>query len=343
MAPNFYRDRVATGKAALAPMAGFTDAPFRRLCREFGSGWSVTEMVSAKALVRGNQQGIDIGEPYPGEPDLVVQLFANDPDLAAQASAMLYRHYRPAAFDLNMGCPVKKIVNKGCGSDLMNRPLLAADIVRAMRASVPVPISVKMRLGTDTISVHEVAHAVAEAGVSAVAVHGRTAVQKYEGEADWEPIVALAQALRIPVIGSGDVSSLEAFRRYRDLGIGVMIGRGSLGRPWIFRTVCGGSAPSLAEVAQLAYRHAHLNCAWYGEHHGMRTIRGQLARYFSHFDMGAKLRPNLVRLARLEDFALLLENALGLEPSFPEGRLPERRPRIAQTMPRERAIVTRSG
>ena len=300
--------------------------------------WSVPKPWS-EAINRG----IDIGEPYPGEPDLVVQLFANDPDLAAQASAMLYRHYRPAAFDLNMGCPVKKIVNKGCGSDLMNRPLLAADIVRAMRASVPVPISVKMRLGTDKISVHEVAHAVAEAGVSAVAVHGRTAVQKYEGEADWEPIVALAQALRIPVIGSGDVSSLEAFRRYRDLGIGVMIGRGSLGRPWIFRTVCGGSAPSLAEVAQLAYRHAHLNCAWYGEHHGMRTIRGQLARYFSHFDMGAKLRPNLVRLARLEDFALLLENALGLEPSFPEGRLPERRPRIAQTMPRERAIVARSG
>lgn len=143
---DFFTRRLARGGAVLAPMAGFTDAPFRRLCRAYGSAWAVTEMVSARALALGHERGIEIGAPYPGEPDLVIQLFAADPDEAAVAARRLAERYRPSAFDLAMGCPARKVVNKGCGVEPMGRPELAASIVRAVREAVGLPVSAKMRL-----------------------------------------------------------------------------------------------------------------------------------------------------------------------------------------------------
>ena len=313
MSGTFFRDRLAGGGAVLAPMAGFTDAPFRKLCREFGSAWAVTEMVSAKALVLGNQRGIDIGEPYPGEPDLVIQLFAADPDQAAAASAMLAQRYRPAALDLNMGCPVKKIVNRGCGVELMADPRRAAAVVAAMRASVAVPVSAKMRLGIDRFEALEVAVAVEEAGASAIAVHGRTAGQKYDGKADWDRISEVAAAVTVPVLGSGDVASAAAYRRYRARGLGVMVARASLGRPWIFAELLGGDPPGVVEVARLAYRHAKLNSDWYGEQHGIRTLRGQLGRYFATTELAETLRPRLVRVDTLGELVDVLNGALGID------------------------------
>ena len=313
---RFFRKRIASG-AILAPMAGYSDAPFRKLCREHGSAYAVTEMVSAKALVLGHQQGIEIGAPYPGEPDLVIQLFASDPVLAAAAARMVFEKYHPAALDLNMGCPVKKVVNKGCGSDLMRNLDTAKAIVRELVAAVPVPVSAKMRLGFDRINVVEAARAVAEGGAAAVAIHGRTAAQRYGGSADWDEIARVAEQLDVPVIGSGDVASREAFLDRRRKGLGVMIARASLGRPWIFSEVLGAAPPDLRSVARTAYRHACLNRDWYGEARGIRNLRGQLARYFAPFPSGQAIRPDLVRVSTVVELRGLLRQKLGLDPVDP--------------------------
>lgn len=303
-------------------MAGYTDAPFRRLCRERGSAWAVTEMVSARALALGDERGIAIGAPYRGEPDLVIQLFAADPDEAGVAAARLQERYRPSAFDLNMGCPVRKIVHKGCGVELMGRPDRAERIVAAVRAATGLPVSVKMRLGKERLQLDDAADAAVAGGAALVAVHGRTGVQKYAGEADWDPIAALAARLTVPVLGSGDVTDAAGFAARRALGVGVMIGRGALGRPWVFAEVRGAAAPSWPEAAVTIRRHARLQAAWYGEARGVRALRGHLARYVAPFPEAAGLRPALVRADTVaeidETLAVTLPPKRGSEPR--EGR-----------------------
>lgn len=322
---DFFADRLARGGAVLAPMAGFTDAPFRRLCRERGSAWAVTEMVSARALALGHERGIEIGAPYPGEPDLVIQLFAADPDEAAVAASLLQRRYRPSAFDLNMGCPVRKVVHKGCGVELMARPDLAARIVAAVRDATGLPVSAKMRLGKDGLQVHEAAGAVVAAGASLVAVHGRTGTQKYAGVADWSPIADLAARLDVPVVGSGDVIDAAGFARRRALGVGVMIARGALGRPWIFGEVRGEPTPSWPEAAATMLRHARLQADWYGEARGLRALRGHLARYVAPYPEAAGLRDRLVRSGSVADVAAAVAaSGVRLGPDANDGRRAER-------------------
>ncbi len=307
---NLFATRLAQGGAVLAPMAGYTDAPFRRLCREQGSAWAVTEMVSARALARGDERTLLIGAPYPGEPDLVIQLFASDPDEAAIAARKLSERYRPVAFDLNMGCPVRKIVHKGCGVELMARPELARSIVAAVRDATGLPVSTKMRLGKDEVRLTEAAHAVVDGGASLVAVHGRTGVQKYDGTADWAPIVELAARLSVPVVGSGDVTDVATFRERRSRGVGVMVARGALGRPWIFAELRGAPAPDWPEAAATVARHARLQAAWYGEARGVRALRGHLARYVAPYAQGRRLRPALVRAETVDDIVRLLASTL---------------------------------
>ena len=283
---NFYQKKLAEGGAILAPMAGYTDAPFRKLCRDFGSSWAVTEMVSAKGMVQGDLQGIEIGEPYPDEPDLVIQVFGGEADIVAEGGRIIYDHYSPKAIDLNMGCPVKKVTGKSCGSKLMQDPERAADIITALNAAVPVPVSAKMRLGFDKMNVLEVARALEEAGAAVIAVHGRTAEQKYTGEANWEAIQAVAEEVSIPVIGSGDVQTKEQYENYRKLGLGVMIARGAMGKPWIFAELFGAEKPEAEQIARIAYKHAQLHLNWYsdgseyGELRAMRHLRSQLLKYF---------------------------------------------------------------
>ena len=316
--PSFYKTKLAQGGAVLAPMAGFTDAPFRKLCRGFGSSWAVTEMVSAKGLVIGNLRGIEIGEPYPGEPDLVIQVFGGEPEIVAAGGRILYDLYKPSAIDLNMGCPVKKITGKSCGSKLMLDPERAAEIIRQLNAAVPVPVSAKMRLGYDSLNVLEVALALEEAGVDLVAIHGRTAKQKYSGEADWFTIKEVAEQLSIPVIGSGDVHSREQFERYRSWGLGVMVARAAVGQPWIFKELRGEAAPTLMKRLQTAYQHALMHCAWYAsksEVHAMRSLRGQLIKYFEPFE-GA--RAQVVKVSSLADLRELISLYTGLELSLDE-------------------------
>ncbi len=322
---NFYTSRLEQNRAILAPMAGFTDAPFRKLCRDYGSAWAVTEMVSAKALVQGDKQGIDIGKPYPGEPDLVIQVFGGEPEIVAAGGRILYDTYQPVALDINMGCPVKKVTGKSCGSKLMQDPERAADIVRQLVSAVPVPVSAKMRLGYDEVNAQEVALASQEAGAALVTIHGRTAAQKYSGEADWEKIAEVAETLHIPVVGSGDVQSKARAERYMAQGLGVMIGRGALGRPWIFAELRGKAAPSFEEVARTAYRHAEMFTAWHGTEHdsadrrehssgrGVVPFRGQLIRYFASFPNAAALRAEVVKLSTLADLAAFIVKHVGVE------------------------------
>ncbi|MDQ3460890.1 MAG: tRNA-dihydrouridine synthase family protein [Deinococcota bacterium] len=315
---SFYQRRLAEGRAVLAPMAGYTDAPFRKLCRDFGSAWAVTEMVSARALVSGDLRGIEIGEPYRGEPELVIQVFGGEPEVVAAGGFILWDKYRPDALDVNMGCPVKKVTGKSCGAKLMQDPARAAEIVRQLCAAVPVPVSAKMRLGFDRVNAAEVAKGLEEAGAAALAVHGRTAAQKYGGEADWERVAEVAAAVRIPVIGSGDVTSRAQFERYLSWGLGVMVGRGSLGRPWIFAELRGERPPGMAEVARLAYRHCAMSCSWArgdGERRAMTAMRGQLLKYFAPFETFARMRPDLAGVETLEALRLLVKTHLGLDPA----------------------------
>lgn len=314
MERNFFEKRLSEGRAVLAPMAGYTDAPFRKLCREWGSAWAVTEMVSAKGLLQGDRRGSEIGEPYRGEPDLVIQLFGAEPHTTAAAGRMLWERYRPVALDINMGCPVKKILNKGCGSQLMRNPERAAAVASALVEAVPVPVSVKMRLGFDRVNAVEVARALQDVGVSVIAVHGRTAVQKYSGEADWERILEVAEAVSIPIIGSGDVSSRDAFERYRSWGLGVMVARAAVGRPWIFGELRGEVSPPPETRGSTAYRHAALACAWYGEPKAMRGMRGQLLKYFGELESFAKMREELISVETLAGLATFVHRHLEFDP-----------------------------
>lgn len=304
---NFYTRKLAEGGAVLAPMAGFSDAPFRRLCRRFGSAWAVTEMVSAKALVAGDLRGIEIGAPYEGEPDLVIQVFGGEPEIVAAGGRLLYGRYEPAALDLNMGCPVKKVTGRSCGAKLMQDPERAAEIVRQLARAVPVPVSAKLRLGFDRVNALEVALALQEAGAALVTVHGRTAAQKYTGEADWNAVAEVAAGLRIPVVGSGDVTNREQVQRYRALGLGVMVGRGALGRPWVFSELRGEAPPTLAEVKALILEHAQSMRAWYGGDHALMKMRGHLARYAESFPAPEALRKALVQVSTLEALERVLE------------------------------------
>lgn len=303
---DFYAHKLAEGRAVLAPMAGYTDAPFRKLCRRYGSGWAVTEMVSAAGLVSGNLRGLEIGAPYPGELDLVIQVFGGEPEIVAAGGRILYETYKPAALDLNMGCPVKKVTGRSCGSRLMQDPERAAAIIRELVSAVPVPISAKLRLGFDRVNALEVALALQEAGASLLTIHGRTAAQKYSGEADWEKIAAVAAELHIPVVGSGDVTSRAQVERYRAWGLGVMIGRGALGRPWIFEVLRGGDEPSHAEKAALMLEHAHLARDWYGREHAIVKLRGQLLRYAETLILGTDTRDAFRHVSTLSELEGLL-------------------------------------
>lgn len=281
--PGFYARQLGRPGAVLAPMAGYSDAPMRRLCSEQGALWTVSEMISARGLVLGNDTpGLDLGRPYPGERNRVVQLFGAEPDILARAAVRVQEWFGAAAIDLNMGCPVPKVRGKG-GACLLQTPETAYELVTAMRAAVPLDVSAKIRLGWDRVRALEVAQGLEAAGAALITVHGRTSVQRYSGEADWDAIAAVASGVRVPVLGSGDVTDLETLRRRERSGVAaVMVGRGAVGNPWLFAGAAGeaGAFPGIEERARTALRHAELNAEWYGERRGLLQLRKVLPRYF---------------------------------------------------------------
>ncbi len=284
-------------------MAGYSDAPFRRISAQLGALWTVSEMMSARGVLEGDAT-LDIGRPLPGEEGRVIQLFGADPHVLAEAARRVEATFAPAAIDLNLGCPVPKVRGRG-GSSLLRAPETAYELLRAMRAAVSCDVSAKLRLGWDQDQALDIALGLEAAGADLIAVHGRTAVQRYEGEADWDAIARVAAALRIPLVGSGDVTSVGAAREKLALGVaGVMVGRGAVGNPWLFRQVGGGPAPTEAERAEVALRHAALNASFYGERRGLLQLRKVLPRYFPG---RPEWRESLVRVETLGELRALLD------------------------------------
>jgi nifR3 family TIM-barrel protein len=339
-APLRYSERVvADPPVVLAPMAGITNTAFRRLCREAmatqlasgqAGGLFVSEMITTRALVERNRKTMDLIAFGPDETPRSIQLYGVDPAVVGAAVRMIVEEDLADHVDLNFGCPVPKVTRKGGGSALPWRTGLFEDIVRAAvrEARGAVPVTVKMRVGIDAdhITFREAGLRAQDAGVAYVALHGRTAQEYYGGQADWSRIAELVDLLDIPVLGNGDIwEADDALRMVRETGCaGVVVGRGCLGRPWLFADLAAAFAgsdertrPTLRTVAATMHRHAQLLAEWIGdERHGVTDFRKHVAWYLKGFRVGGELRAAMATsssLAELDDHLARLD----LDQPFP--------------------------
>ncbi len=301
----------------LAPMAGVTDLPFRLLCKEQGVGLLCMEMVSAKAIYYHSKNTEELMRILPEENPVSLQMFGSDPYIMSEMAKKIEE--KPFdILDINMGCPVPKVVNNGEGSALMKNPKLVEEIVTAVVKAVKKPVTVKIRKGfdEDCVNAVEIAKIIESCGGKAVAVHGRTRQQYYSGQADWEIIRQVKEALSIPVIGNGDVDSPEKAKQLMEqTGCdGVMIGRAAQGNPWLFKQVVHYletgeilPKPELREVKDMIRRHAALQIQYKGELAGMREMRKHVAWYTAGYPRSAKLRGMINEVENMEQLLQLLE------------------------------------
>ncbi|QUW19087.1 tRNA dihydrouridine synthase DusB [Agrococcus sp. Marseille-Q4369] len=304
----------------LAPMAGITNTAFRRLCREYGAGLYVSEMITSRALVERTPETMRLISHHPSESLRSVQLYGVDPKTVETAVGILVDEDRADHIDLNFGCPVPKVTRRGGGSALpWKRDLFGAIVRRAARRGGDIPVTVKMRIGIDEshVTYLDAGRIAEDAGVAAVALHGRTAAQHYSGKADWTAIAKLKQAVTsIPVLGNGDIWQAEdALRMVDETGVdGVVVGRGCLGRPWLFGDLAAAFAgsdtrfrPGLGQVADAFRRHAELLVEFFGEEdRACRDIRKHVAWYFKGYPVGGDARRELAAVESLAHIDELL-------------------------------------
>jgi nifR3 family TIM-barrel protein len=334
----------------LAPMAGITNAAYRQLCREQGAGLYVCEMITSRGLVERDAKTLGMLQFDPGERVRSVQLYGVDPTVMAEATRILVTEHGVGHVDLNFGCPVPKVTRKGGGAALPYKRDRLAMILRAtVRAAEPygVPVTIKTRIGIDADhqTFLDAGRIAEDAGCAAIALHGRTAQQSYSGEADWTAIAALKAAVSIPVLGNGDIwEAADALRMVAETGVdGVVIGRGCLGRPWLFRDLADAFAgrstralPTLGEVAATVRRHAELLVALSDEASGCADLRKHMAWYFKGFPVGGELRRRLAMIDSLTTLDTLLAE---LDPDVPFPQSELGLPRGRQGTPRAKVAL----
>jgi len=335
----------------LAPMAGITNAAYRRLCAEQGAGLYVCEMITSRGLVEGDQHTKDMLVFDELETVRSVQLYGTDPVYVGKAAEILCAEYGVAHIDLNFGCPVPKVTRKGGGGALPWKRNLLGEILRhAVTAAEPygVPVTMKTRKGIDAdhLTYVDAGRIAEDSGVAAIALHGRTVSQAYSGLADWDAIAALkASVTTIPVLGNGDIwEAADALRMVEQTGVdGVVVGRGCLGRPWLFRDLAAAFAgesvatlPTLGEVAAMMRRHAELLCQHMGEERGCKEFRKHVTWYLKGFSAGGAMRRDLGLVKSLADLDTLLAE-LDPDEAFPASELGA--PRGRQGAPREKVVL----
>ncbi|GAA4666902.1 tRNA dihydrouridine synthase DusB [Frondihabitans cladoniiphilus] len=341
VAPALQIGRIAVDSpVVLAPMAGITNTAYRRLCREYGAGLYVSEMITSRALVERTPESMRLITHHESETPRSIQLYGVEPNTVAEAVTMLVAEDRADHIDLNFGCPVPKVTRKGGGAALPWKLGLFRDIVeRAVKAAGDIPLTVKMRKGIDSdhLTFLEAGRAAEGAGVASIALHARTASEFYSGHADWSAIAELKSAITsVPVLGNGDIwSAADALRMVDETGCdGVVVGRGCLGRPWLFGDLAAAfrgeeehAEPTLGEVAQAFRRHAELLVEFFGEEdRACRDIRKHVAWYFKGYPVGGDTRASLAAvgtLAEMDDLLGTLDWSLaypGADAEGPRGR-----------------------
>lgn len=303
------------GYVALAPMAGVADKAFRELCMDFGACYCVSEMVSSKGISYNSEKSAQLMELSDKEHPCAVQIFGNEPDTMARAAQFALK-YKPEIIDINMGCPAPKISGNGSGAALMKDPVLCGEIVKAVTDTVDIPVTVKIRKGFDDehINAVEVAQICELNGACAITVHGRTRAQYYSGVCDLDIIKAVKNSVSVPVIGNGDVCDYQsAYKMYEYTGCDlVMVGRASLGNPWVFSNINAcfekgqAVAPTLEQKLDVMKKHIEKLCEYKGEYIGMRESRAHIPHYLKGFNGAAKFRNEACKVSTLCDMYALI-------------------------------------
>jgi len=304
--PTFYiREIPIYGDLILSPMAGFSDKPFRAICRELGSAMSYTEFVSADGLSHDNHRSWKYFEFAEQERPIACQVFDHDIDRLVVQCQRVVERVQPSTIDINMGCSVPKISQRGAGAGLLRTPDKIAELFNRLSKSLPVPVTGKIRLGWDDQSRNylEVAHILEDNGASAIAVHGRTKVQAYHGEADWRPIAEIKAAVKIPVIGNGDVRSVDDIDRIKaQTGCdAVMIGRAAIGNPWIFQRKNFADV-TFTERAALIREHLTAMVEYYGPYIGIVLFRKHVVKYIKGVPYATDIRVDLLTCTTADEF-----------------------------------------